>query len=76
MCLRLKSVSSLVTAIRKVCDSSRYLVVKNWEQALKPFRKCFLFCLRGKETEGPFQLLDLEAYSFFFQLMWRLYEVP
>lgn len=65
MCLRLKSVSSLVTAIRKVCDSSRFLVIKYWGQALKPFRKCFLFCLRGKETKGALQLLDLEAYFFF-----------
>lgn len=56
MCLRLKSISSLVTAVRKVCDSFRFLVVKYWGQALKHFGKCLLFSLHseGKKRREPF----------------------
>lgn len=47
----LMSASSLVTTIRKVCDTFRFLVVKYWAQALKHFRKCFLLCLHSEEKK-------------------------
>lgn len=66
MCLRLKSISSLVTAVRKVCDSFRFLVVKYWGLALKHFRKCFLFCLysEGRKRREPFSYLTWRLIFF------------
>ena len=78
MCLRLKSISSLASAIRKMSDSFRFLVVKSRGQALSGTfeRASFSVYVQEKRYGVCSSTAQLGGLFFFSHLLQRISGVP